>query len=102
MTKLYAIGCSSSGPIKIGVSENPKKRMHNFQTANASLLHTFFSIDVGTRELAMELESDIHEVYSEYRTRASGEWFSISSNQAIEAIETAIQTYEHFQTRDDL
>lgn len=58
----------STGPIKIGISKNPKKRLHTLQIGNAVPL-TLLAIHKGT----FADEQKIHQIFKEHHIQ--GEWF---------------------------
>lgn len=66
---IYLIQAGHSGPVKIGVSRTPQKRLRSLQTANAKtlVLRASFFGDA-------QCEQTIHQYWS--RFRLSGEWFS--------------------------
>lgn len=68
--KLYFVQAAAGGPIKIGVSKNPRKRLAQLQTASP--------IDLVLRRVvddpnAWGWERRLHELFAEWRMR--GEWF---------------------------
>lgn len=82
---IYAIK-SEAGPIKIGVSKNPKRRLESLilcQPFEAKLIHVEAVND------AHAVEAAAHELLRSFRRR--GEWFDVSIEQAVAAIEEAIE-----------
>lgn len=67
--------------IKIGKSNNPKKRMSELQVGNARDLHLLFQIPTVSEKAAFEAEKMLHRVYRDYS--ANGEWFKIHGKLAI-------------------
>lgn len=65
---VYFIGRGRKGPIKIGFSKNPQKRMKSLQTANAEPLH-LMAVVKGRRKLEKLIQRDL----SSYAM--GGEWF---------------------------
>jgi hypothetical protein len=86
MSYVYLI--TSSNAVKIGVSNNPQKRLATLQTANHEPLRLFFEIRCSSDELAYKVESCLHERYSTYRL--NGEWFMIDPNIAVNEIIFAV------------
>jgi len=83
---VYIIG-SESGPIKIGISDKPEKRVKQLQTGNPnklSLIHTEEIED----NLAESIELEIHKNLKLKKT--VGEWFNISITEAKLEIDFAI------------
>lgn len=67
-TYLYFIQQGEEGPIKIGVSKHPDKRLRELQTANAVEL-----VLLGTHKGIRSDEKRIHKMFE--NNRLSGEWF---------------------------
>lgn len=61
--------------VKIGVTNNIKKRISALQTANARKLETFALIPTKNSEAAHKLEKELHSVYEQFLV--NGEWFDI-------------------------
>lgn len=59
--------------IKIGITNNVKKRLDALQTANPMKLEYFFGMHVKTQRDALDIESELHEKFKDYRLM--GEWF---------------------------
>ena len=66
---IYFIKNIVTGNIKIGFSENPRKRLRDLQTGSAEKL-----VLIKTIEGNQELEQQLHENFS--HCRLDGEWFS--------------------------
>lgn len=66
MTRTYFIQAVDGGPIKIGVSVDPRKRLKSLQTSSHQELRI-----IGT--LKGNREPELHEKFSELRLK--GEWF---------------------------
>lgn len=64
----YAIQAGEGGPVKIGVSKDPARRLRELQKANAEKLRGL----AAWRVLGLE-EAQLHEEYAELRIH--GEWF---------------------------
>jgi Meiotically up-regulated gene 113 len=62
---------AGNGPIKIGISKNPIRRLRALQTPNAKPLTL-----LGVMEGDLETERDIHRQFRNSRIR--GEWFCTS------------------------
>lgn len=87
---IYAIQ-SESGPIKIGVSIDPARRLKALTTHklfSAEIVHTTRAPD----GKAYAIEAAAHALLRAKRHR--GEWFNITKEQAIEAIELAIDAVD--------
>lgn len=67
-TKIYFIQERAGGPIKIGYSVNPKKRLAEIQTSHPQRLMLLATMDGGRSE-----ELELHRRFGRFRTQ--GEWF---------------------------
>lgn len=85
MTALYVMG-EADGPRKIGIARDVRKRLHAIRSSSlleASVLHE--------RELgddAWRVEAHAHKLLKAQRIR--GEWFDVTTEAAIAAIEAAL------------
>lgn len=66
---VYFIQCGFAGPIKIGWSSNPKRRLQALQTAHHTRLRM-----LGTKRGGESLEQEYHRHLAPYRME--GEWFA--------------------------
>lgn len=66
---VYFIQAEDGGPIKIGVSDDPTKRLANIQTGHHGTLRLLAVVDGA----GVELESQLHTLFEAHRVR--GEWF---------------------------
>jgi hypothetical protein len=81
---VYAIA-AGEGPIKIGVSANLQRRVAELQTNQPQRLSIVYAVRVSD-PLAIE-----RAAHTRLRLRrASGEWFNINRDEAIEAIDAEI------------
>jgi hypothetical protein len=65
---IYVIQRGDNGPIKIGLSENPERRLKQLQTGNGEPLRLIAVIE-GNRRLEQEIHSTLHN------HQGIGEWF---------------------------
>jgi len=65
---VYFIQKGLHGPIKIGVSVNPSKRLKTLQTACTEQLHL-----LGTYKASYNSEAELHQLFAS--THIRGEWF---------------------------
>jgi hypothetical protein len=70
---IYLIKNTSESYYKIGVSNNPKKRIKNLNTGNSSEL---ILIQTYETKYAYKIEKNLHRKYS--YLRKYGEWFDFS------------------------
>lgn len=68
MGRVYAVLCEESSAVKIGVSDDPERRVSRLQCANPHDLILLGYVDGGH-----DLERKIHKYLADYRMR--GEWF---------------------------
>ncbi len=88
MTYLYFISTERRNVVKIGIANNPNKRLKTFQTANYEKLIILRVIKVANRALAFKLETALHQKFKKYHIR--GEWFKLTP--------TIINFIENYQT----
>ena len=80
--KIYVI-VSKAGPIKVGISHNPEKRLRTLcqsQPFEAEIVHVS-ECPMGT---ARQIERAVHELLTDHHLR--GEWFQVPASRAVEAI----------------
>lgn len=86
---IYIIREEGKGRLKIGISNNPEKRLKTLQTGSAEDLTLLYTSLVCSNSL--EIEANVHKHFKEYLVR--GEWFS-SELEPIEIIKyLESQTY---------
>lgn len=84
--KIYAAYWDDFGPVKIGISRTPSRRLADLQVACPYKLK-MESFDCSEEYQAADKESDVHRTLSSQRM--SGEWFDITVREATEAIRDA-------------
>ena len=72
---IYFATAGLSGPVKIGRSVNPEKRVAQLSTGSWVALEMLATIEVED-DRASDLEANIHVMFNEDRLR--GEWFRMS------------------------
>lgn len=97
MKSIYVIGDSSGGALKIGCSKNPAARLGTLQTGHAGQLSLAHS---RSADNASTVERVAHVLLKE--KRASGEWYYVSRDEAIAAIEAAVELVESGEHLDVL
>ena len=75
-------GIYDSVNIKIGVSDNPKKRLKGVQTGCPGDVHLIRTFEAG--QDAYIHEGHFHELYKEFST--GGEWFEFSNDYFVEKV----------------
>ena len=73
---IYFIQSAAQGPVKIGIANDPIKRMRDLQTGNPAVLHLRHVVP-GDRDL----EKELHHRFREARIR--GEWFGLAYLRVI-------------------
>ena len=94
---VYVIG-REQGPVKVGISQNPEKRLGAIQSGcpfRVKVLHKSPARDL---RHAYSHEQIFHEIYAP--KRLVGEWFNLDADLAIEGVETGFQIEEYLETRD--
>ncbi len=84
LSYVYVIA-GHQGAVKVGYSTNPQMRLAALQTASAGQLHMahILATDIDARMI----EAEAHRLLD--RHRLAGEWFDVSPEVAIEAVELA-------------
>jgi predicted DNA-binding transcriptional regulator AlpA len=85
---IYAIG-RPEGPVKIGVSARPAKRLIDLQTACPFNLSVLYSHKCINRLHALDHERLIHEEHAD--KRMAGEWFNMDKKLATDVIKKSIR-----------
>lgn len=83
---VYVIG-DANGPQKVGFAADPKRRLALFRTGNIGDLRIALAAPV-SRDLARHAERFAHWLLRDHHAR--GEWFSVSPEMAMAAVEQAI------------
>lgn len=83
-SRVYAIGWSRQGPLKVGYSTNPERRLSSMMGAHPEpgalrVLETWSG--------GHELELALHQRFADRRLRRGAEWFRISLAELADAIE---------------
>ena len=91
MSHIYLIGTNMNGPLKIGYSKNPEKRLKQLQTGHDEILYLFYKRPVDVLKPHI-LESHIHDANRHHKIH--GEWYNLSVEEAKKEIEYAIIYWE--------
>jgi predicted GIY-YIG superfamily endonuclease len=83
---LYVIARKSDdaglvGPVKVGISNNPKKRLATIQTACPFPVKLVYVFSCPNREIALQMERSFHTTRRE--KCLYGEWFDYSPREAV-------------------
>lgn len=93
---LYAIG-PVDGPVKIGISRDPYKRLVQIQTACPFPVKLLHAQPCESRKIALEDEAFLHRHHA--NEHMHGEWFHIVGWQAIEGVRDTVFFGEVFRKR---
>lgn len=94
---VYVIASDPQGPVKIGYSADPQKRLAQLQTGHADRLHLYHA-EPFTPDRAPLFEKIIHKTVNHHRR--TGEWFGLSVKSAIGEITHAVIRYGDMPVRD--
>lgn len=70
---VYVMQAGLSGPVKIGVAQNPLSRLRRLQTGCFARLRLIALEDLSDKSHALELEATLHRRFRPYQL--CGEWF---------------------------
>ena len=68
---------------KIGISNEPQKRIKNLQTGNSNKIKIIFELKVFKNINSRQVEKVIHEYLKEKNMWVFGEWFKINSEETV-------------------
>lgn len=80
MSFLYIISASEAGPVKLGFSNDPSKRVKQLQTGSAQPLTLYHAEEVEDARVKIA-EKALHRLLGHCRLK--GEWFTMSVEDAI-------------------
>lgn len=85
---IYLVKSIRGRPIKVGVAEDPERRLANLQNANFEELcfHRFWWLP--GQAIALRIETSFKRDFA--RANIRGEWFDLDPAEAVEYIEAAI------------
>ncbi len=84
---IYVIAASVEGPCKIGLSQNPDKRLRQLQTGHPERLYLHHSEPAPEIKVA-HLEKLIHKTLRPWKR--TGEWFALDVETAIAEVQFGI------------
>ncbi|WP_454760559.1 YlcI/YnfO family protein [Caulobacter segnis] len=87
---IYVIG-GDDGPLKVGLARSPAARLGRLQTGHPQKLRLHHVQEVAA-DLAPFVEAKAHEALE--KLRSHGEWFNVSTTEAVSAIEAAVLAVE--------
>ena len=83
---VYVVENEVTGSVKVGVSSSPKKRLSTLQTGTEHKLNLVHVSDA----TVVVSEKKVHELLNESCIR--GEWFNVSTDEAISAVSYVVNT----------
>lgn len=83
MSFLYVIASHPSGPVKLGLSRHPEKRVRQLQTGCSEPL-SIFHIEEVEEDRVKIAEKALHRLLNHKRVR--GEWFDLSVEEAVSEV----------------
>lgn len=89
-----------NGPVKIGISDNPQKRLKQIQTGHPEKIEIKHLEEISTRRKTLELEKNLHRDFSIYRSH--GEWFNMNVDEAIGFLKFTIIHYDDSDIENDI
>lgn len=87
------------GPVKVGISKTPDKRLLSLQTGNPRRLAMFFRFATPEQEIAAYMERAFHEINRDHRLE--GEWFDLSPKTALLFMSAYLSEMLRMQIGDD-
>lgn len=94
MSNIYVISSAKhhNGPVKIGISNKPEKRLKQLQTGFPEKLEIKYVEPLDSRVKARTLENHLHKDIRHHRSH--GEWFNIDVKSAIAYVKFTLINYE--------
>ena len=90
------------GYIKVGVSNNPERRVKQLQTGNEHKLTLLFTEEFDcTRHHLLHIEKELHKQLRQMTTKTIGEWFFID-DKSIDTIKNTVIYYRIRYENDTL
>lgn len=78
---VYIVGPNRNGPLKVGISANPRDRVRELQVGNPEKLNLYWVYPCGAGAI---YERIVHRILG--ARRLVGEWFSVSVETAVGAL----------------
>lgn len=90
-----------TGPVKIGLAEDPNTRLKGLSTGNPNKIHLFHSVFMPCRETAKFIEGVFLDICGQRKKRKSGEWVALSPEKARGVLYQIIKAYLYELGADD-
>jgi superfamily II DNA or RNA helicase len=91
MSYLYIIAADAAGPVKLGLSATPERRLKQLQTGHPQVLRLFHK-EMVSDDLVYFLEHNLHNDLRHLRLK--GEWFTLTVDAALLHIQYTLIHYE--------
>lgn len=96
---VYIIGPEFiNNSIKIGISNNPQKRLKTFQTAQNTKLKIWNLFEVDSKKHAVNIEKTAHIRLQKWKQE--GEWFDVSPEMAYSIIDEIVNPEKYKKLHD--
>jgi hypothetical protein len=103
MSCVYLAGESWDGPVKLGYSDDPHRRLRELQTGNPRTLALFGYIEFETKIAAECVEKIYHKYLSETKFVTGGEeWFSVRADWLLLMLECFPSAYRELEPLPEL
>lgn len=87
---VYVIASDPAGPVKIGFSKHPEKRLAQLQTGHSETLRLYY-FHAMPAECVKLMEKAVHA--TNRHRKVKGEWFKLSVEDAILEVRHAVIRY---------
>jgi len=91
---IYVIG-QECGPVKVGISQKPWTRVATIGTSSPFKVFLLYCYPTKCRAHAKCYEQEFHDIHCD--VRLWGEWFNITSGQAIKSIQDSLDIEYPFE-----
>lgn len=85
---IYIIAIDEVGMVKVGISDNPQKRLSQLTTGSPFKMRIEHSFAAPSRKAAEDIERGFHRVYAD--KRGNGEWFKMKPHAASLALSLSL------------
>ena len=101
---IYIIKDTINNSIKIGISQNPTKRLKQLQTGSPNPLELIYTEECGYggRKRTLQLEKLIHKDIKGKGLKQRGEWFTLNESTSIQEIINTVMWIRIRYEQDDL
>ena len=97
---LIQSGCKVKDPIKVGMANNPERRIKELQTGNPVKLRTVLLIECDSRKHALRLEQTLHHMLRGHNIL--GEWFKPVRSNVFKAINEIANNPDYNQVKNEV